>query len=74
MPASEPHPPQPLPAARKRSRGPATVACAAVALLAALPTAANAQTSGDCIPLRGSKACAAFQAASVSRNNALIQT
>ncbi|KAM4056766.1 SH3 domain-containing protein [Hirsutella rhossiliensis] len=66
---------QPLTGARKRQTDPArSMRCKALALLAALPVLAIAQANDACISLKDSRACTAFQSASVSKNGALIQT
>ncbi|PFH61565.1 hypothetical protein XA68_16988 [Ophiocordyceps unilateralis] len=45
-----------------------------LALVAALVSRATAQADGGCVSLRGSKACAAFQSASISISNPLMQS
>ncbi len=46
----------------------------AMALLSSMPALAAAQDSGQCISLQDSKTCPAFQSASISTSESLINT
>lgn len=45
-----------------------------LALLFAMPLLSTAQNNGQCVPLKGSKLCPAFDGASVSTSKFLLDT
>ncbi|KAF4973729.1 hypothetical protein FZEAL_9256 [Fusarium zealandicum] len=58
--------------ARKSSRKTLSTKNVVLSLLSTSPMLVSAQDSGDCISLKGSKACPAFESASISINETLI--
>ncbi|KAF7561775.1 hypothetical protein G7046_g2377 [Stylonectria norvegica] len=57
---------------RKSGRNPLTMRNVALTLLSTSPALVSAQESKDCISLKGSSSCPAFQSASISTNSTLV--